>query len=115
MSTAQTTTFRQHIGNDSYWLTIPLGRLEGLMEKIDEATGSGDLRRAKKLAKRYISEAPAAKQTVSTVKEPTTRKEKIDALMRRATAMPVRDKIALLQGEFPEMSYNNARYYAVRF
>lgn len=110
----QTTTFRQYVDNTAYWLTIPLGRLEGIMEKVDEATANGEIRRAKKLIKRYIVDAPAAKPTISTVKVAVSKKDRIDELLSKAAAMPTRDKIALLQEVFPEMSYNNARYYAVR-
>lgn len=109
----QTTTFRQYVDSQAYWLTIPLGRLEGIMEKIDEATAKGDDRRAKKLIKRYIVDAPAAKPTISTVKVATTKKDRINELLSKAVAMPARDRIALLQEVFPEMSYNNARYYVV--
>jgi hypothetical protein len=110
----QTTTFRQYVDSQAYWLTIPLGRLEGIMEKIDEATAKGDILRAKKLIKRYIVDAPCIfAPTISTVKVATTKKDRINELLTKAVAMPARDRIALLQEVFPEMSYNNARYYVV--
>jgi hypothetical protein len=110
-----TTTFRQYIADQAFWVEVPLGRVEGLLEKIDALTDQGLHKKALKLIDRYVVQEAQVTATKEAAVIPVklNRKEEIAALMARAGGMPVREKIAILQAQF-EMSYNNARYYAMR-
>lgn len=108
-----TTTFRQYLGDIGYWVEVPLGRVEGLLEKIDKLTDMGFHKKAFQLLEKYIVADRKAEDVTIPVLPKKDRKVLIAEFLAERKGTPQAELISLLRTAF-DLSYSNARYYVVR-
>lgn len=116
---ANVTTFNQVIGSETLRVTIPVTRVETIIDRVDTLIEAGKLVKARRVIEPFlvgenVGKSPVQQLIAQTAPAKGAKKEAALALIAklRAEGKDRKDIIVSVQNEL-QMTYANARHYVV--